>query len=90
MASKANKQAASKVPTIGCPKCDQRQPFRGNDAIYFCDHCRMQFDLDDDGGTYSDRDPAARLMREECEQERRRGRGPGSDNRIHRHARGYR
>lgn len=90
MASKANKQPISKVPSVGCPKCDGRQPFRGTDAIYFCDRCRMQFDLTDDGGDYSDRDPSARLERAEREQERRRGSGPGSDNRIHRHARGYR
>lgn len=67
----AKKQAERK---ISCPKCGSRQPDRGRDVFYFCDDCRMQFDLESDGGDYSDRDPAARMMREERQQQERRER----------------
>lgn len=51
---------------VHCPRCKRRQPARGPDAIYWCDHCQGQFDGDpDEGGSYSDRDPSARLEREE-------------------------
>lgn len=82
---------ASTQPKVACPKCGRTQPYRSEDALYRCPVCEMTFDREgDDGGDYSDHNPAARMEREEREKERRRGRGPGIDNRIHRHARGYR
>lgn len=61
---------AAEKKTVSCPQCGTKQTDRGSTAIYFCDKCRVQFDNDpDEGGTYSDRNPAARLEREE-----RRGR----------------
>lgn len=51
---------------VNCPRCKRRQPARGPDAIYRCDHCQAMFDADpSEGGDYSDRDPSARLEREE-------------------------
>lgn len=80
--------AVSKSP-VACPRCKRKQPYKSPDALYWCDHCRAQFDdSPDEGGDYSDRDPSARLERQERAAEQRRGRGPGLDNRIHRHARG--
>jgi ribosomal protein L37AE/L43A len=63
-----NKQPAKPAkPTVRCPKCNRPQPKRGgHDSIYYCEHCRCQFDDDPtDGGDYSDRNPAARLERQE-------------------------
>ena len=86
-----NKQPAISGPVVRCPKCGRKQPFRTPDAMYRCGPCGVTFDCDpNEGGDYSDHNASARLERAEREQERRRGRGPGSDNRIHRHARGYR
>lgn len=45
---------------------------QGSDAIYWCPDCHLQFDLSDDGGDYSDLNPAARMERQEREQQRRR------------------
>lgn len=74
------------VQKVACPRCGRQQPFRTADALYWCDVCQGQFDsTPDEGGNYSDRDPSARLERQE-----RRGRGPGSDRTIHRRARGTR
>lgn len=54
------------VPMVRCPKCGRIQPSRGNNAVYFCDHCRMMFDDNpDEGGDWSDRNPAARIERAE-------------------------
>ena len=51
---------------VQCPKCGKKQPRRSADAIYWCSTCRMQFDNDpDEGGDFSDRDPSARLERQE-------------------------
>lgn len=76
---------------VRCPKCNRSQPYRSPDALYRCPACEMTFDREgDDGGDYSDVNPAARLEREERQRAERRGRGPGSDNRIHRRARGTR
>lgn len=56
---------------VRCPGCGGTQPKRTADAIYWCPTCRCQFDDDpDEGGTYSDRNPAARLLREERQRER--------------------
>ncbi len=59
---------------VACPKCGTKQQDRGKDVFYFCDKCRMQFDLESDGGDYSDRNPAARLERAELELARRKDR----------------
>lgn len=60
-----------KPETVRCPKCNRPQRDTGADSIYWCSHCRMQFDTTDDGGTYSDHNPAARLEREERNQQRK-------------------
>jgi ribosomal protein L37AE/L43A len=60
---------------IPCPKCGRKQPAKANHSIhsiYYCSHCRMQFDGDaDEGGTYSDYNPAVRLERDERRTQRR-------------------
>lgn len=54
------------VHLVYCPRCNCGQRDRGPDAIYRCDRCLCQFDGDpDEGGDYSDRNPAARLERME-------------------------
>jgi ribosomal protein L37AE/L43A len=59
--------------SVVCPRCGKKQPDRGPTAIYWCGDCRCQFDNDpDEGGTHSDRDPSARLRREESEREFRK------------------
>lgn len=65
----------AKPPQVACPKCQRKQAKRSADAIYYCENCRAQFDdSPDEGGTYSDRNPAARLEREERQQQQRRNR----------------
>ena len=50
-----------------CPRCGRKHEKRpGNDAIYYCSHCQIQFDNDpDEGGDYASYDPAWRLQRQE-------------------------
>ena len=71
------KQPKSKVD---CPKCGRSQPLQGDDTVYWCANCQGMFDADrdGDGGDYSDRDPSARLQREERNRENaiRARRGP--------------
>ena len=57
---------------VRCPKCGRKQTKRpGTDAIYYCTVCHVQFDNDpDEGGDYSQYDPAWRLEK----QKRRRSR----------------
>jgi ribosomal protein L37AE/L43A len=57
------KDLSAKV--VSCPKCRRVQVDRGPIAIYWCEHCQCQFDNDPDEGDYHDRNPAARLEREE-------------------------
>lgn len=60
---------------VRCPKCGRKQPVRSSDALYRCPVCQVTFDNDpDEGGTYSDRDPAARLEREERQRAERHDR----------------
>jgi ribosomal protein L37AE/L43A len=69
---KANQTQPAK-PTVACPKCGRQQPIRTADALYWCEHCRGQFDgQPEEGGDYSDRDPSARLERQERQQSGRR------------------
>lgn len=64
--SRRRKPVDQDVPTVKCPKCGRVQVNRGINAIYWCDHCQAPFDNDpDEGGDWSDRNPAARLEREE-------------------------
>jgi ribosomal protein L37AE/L43A len=64
--SRRRKPVDQDVPIVKCPKCERGQVNRGVNAIYWCDHCHAQFDGDpDEGGDWSDRNPAARLEREE-------------------------
>ena len=52
---------------VRCPGCKRPQPKRGgHSVIYWCEHCRCQFDdAPDEGSDYDDRNPARRLEREE-------------------------
>ena len=59
-------------PFVRCPRCGRRQPRQRPDTIYWCPNCHGQFDDDpDEGGDFSDRNPAARLEREERRTQRR-------------------
>ena len=54
-----------KPPMPKCPKCNSARAVVKL-AEFFCNNCKMIFDHDpEEGGDYSDRDPAARMMREE-------------------------
>lgn len=64
--------------TVRCPRCGRRQPKRGPDALYWCQHCQGYHDADpDEGGTHSTFNPAARLER--AERERAYTLGPEPD-----------
>lgn len=58
---------------VRCPRCNRPQPKRGgHNTIYWCEHCRCQYDDDpDEGSDYDNRNPAARLERAERIKERR-------------------
>lgn len=58
-----------------CPKCGARHTRNLNNGIHWCGRCAMPFDDEpDEGGDYSDHNPAARLERDERRRERRRRR----------------
>lgn len=63
---------------VRCPKCGKRQPFRTPHAVYRCDQqggCGAMFDDEpDEGGSHDDRNPAARLEREERRKEHQQAR----------------
>lgn len=56
-----------------CPQCGRRKTVRRVSDFHHCSACGIHFDGDDpdEGGTYSDRNPAARLEREDRARERR-------------------
>lgn len=57
-------------PGPPCPKCGGRKTAPRGDW-FICHRCDMMFDRDpDEGGDYSARDPAARMMRQERQQTR--------------------
>lgn len=57
------------VNVANCPKCGRS--CKSNTDVWYCGQCQFQFDNDpDEGGDFDDRNPAARMEREE----RRRGR----------------
>lgn len=57
---------ADAKPKVACPKCGRTQPKRTSDSLYWCENCRaMHDDSPEEGGDYSDRDPSARIEREE-------------------------
>lgn len=59
---------------VACPKCGRKQRWRSADAIYMC-VCRFTFDdSPEEGGDYSDRNPAARLERADEQRIRRQNR----------------
>ncbi len=61
------------IDFVRCPKCGRKHERRpGNDAIYRCSRCDVQFDNDpDEGDDYSMSNPAARLERQEREREQK-------------------
>lgn len=69
--------------SVACPRCGRRQPKRAPNTIYRCDGphaCGAMFDDNpDEGGSHDDRNPAARLEREEWRQEARQRRASGQD-----------
>lgn len=49
---------------VRCPRCNRKSAPAGR--LWRCESCRMLHDDEpDEGGTYSDRDPSARMEREE-------------------------
>ena len=65
-------KTTAKAETVRCPRCRRKQPKQRPDTIYFCQHCQGCFDdQPDEGGYYSDRNPAARLERAERRAARR-------------------
>ena len=69
MSKPKKNQPGIPVPKVACPRCGHKQPAKGGppqDAEYFCPNCRMSHDgIGDEGGDFSDRDPSARLNRQE-------------------------
>lgn len=54
-----------------CPACNTAKnvkPFGLTGALFHCSRCHGTFEPDNEGGDYSDRNPAARLLREERRQ----------------------
>ena len=59
------------MKTARCPRCNVKGTPQGD--VFWCRRCQCLFDDEPaEGGDYSDRNPAARLEREE----RQRQRGP--------------
>jgi len=51
-----------------CPACRTKKhvfPVPYSSTRFHCNDCHGTFEPDDEGGDYSDRNPAARLMRED-------------------------
>lgn len=59
-------------PKPRCPRCNRRKSVvQRLDGDYLCTHCSAMFDNDpDEGGDYSERNPAARLERQERKRRR--------------------
>jgi hypothetical protein len=55
-----------------CPMCGNSRHSvpQGEPGLFICTKHGMLYDVTDDGGDYSDRNPAARLEREERRQKR--------------------
>lgn len=55
-----------------CPRCQTNRHVNSHDGdLFYCGKCHGIFDNSDDGGDYSDTNPAARLERLEREQQRK-------------------
>ena len=55
-----------------CPACDGQLVAQGSSGFFACRKCGGIVDSDpDEGGDYSDRDPSARLQRQERRKPRR-------------------
>jgi transcription initiation factor TFIIIB Brf1 subunit/transcription initiation factor TFIIB len=68
-----------------CPFCNSKKVVPNGDREHFCKDCKKLFDDDpDEGGSYSDRSPSARMERQERLQKRQMGGGP-----LRRMNRGY-
>ena len=49
-----------------CPWCGRQKGIKRVSDVFHCSNCHRFFDNDpDEGGTHSDRNPAARIEREE-------------------------
>lgn len=56
----------AKTPAGQCPRCNQKLFKLGPDSTAYCENCKAYVsDTPDEGGDYSDRNPSARLEREE-------------------------
>jgi hypothetical protein len=56
-----------------CPWCGSKQVYEDGERNFFCRTCKRVFDNDpNEGSDYSDRNPAARIEREEREADRKR------------------
>ena len=73
---KKAQQTARASKRVRCPKCDGLVEAGEGQDTFWCIRCRAMFDdQPDEGGDYSDRDPSARMEREEraaAERKRRR------------------
>ena len=63
----------TKLPKCQNARCGRRKTVRQrSDGQYVCSHCGCIWDAEpDEGGDYCDRNPAARLEREERQRERK-------------------
>lgn len=67
--------AKAEVRKVACPKCGRKQNYRSPDSLYRCDPCQFTFDdTPEEGGDYSDFNPAARMEREERQRIERQNR----------------
>lgn len=68
-----------------CPFCNSKKVVPNGDREYMCTSCKKYFDDEpDEGGSFSDRDPSARMEREERLQKKQMRGGP-----LRRMNRGY-
>lgn len=61
-------------PCPPCPVCETNKHVNAMVEQFYCSKCQGTFHDADEGGDYSDHNPAARLEREEREQQRRKDR----------------
>jgi hypothetical protein len=61
---------ATTTDTPRCPRCNRRGS-HNEGTLYYCGHCKQQYDAEDDG-TITYGDPSRRLEREERAAERKR------------------
>jgi ribosomal protein L37AE/L43A len=67
------KIASGTNPDPPCPRCGRIASVARQGGLFYCRACAALFDDDpNEGGDYSDRDPSARIERQERQRGRRR------------------